>query len=94
MVSPRLRIAFGLCIALLMIGGPIGYRALQNRHFRGFHVVADGQLYRSAQLTPTGLKHVVHDYGIKTVICSILLLQMLLNHLFQDHLSKLVSSAS
>ena len=69
MVPPRLRIAFGLFIALLIFGGPIGYRAVQNRHFRAFHVVADGQLYRSAQLTLTGLKHVVHDYGIKTVIC-------------------------
>ena len=69
MVSPRLRIAFGSCIALLMIGGPLGYRAVQNRHSRGFHVVVDGTLYRSAQLTPTGLTRVVHDYGIKTVIC-------------------------
>ena len=63
-----LRVAFGLSIVLLLIGGPAWYYSYHNRCFRNFHVVEEGILYRSGQLTLDGLKRLIHDYGIKTVV--------------------------
>lgn len=57
----------GLLLTLL-VGAPWAYASCQHYHFRRFCVVDEGILYRSGQLTPTGLKRVVHDHGIKTVI--------------------------
>lgn len=58
----------GLSIVALLIGGPLGYLHCRNANFRNFHVVREGVLYRSGQLSLNGLKRVIHDYGIKTVI--------------------------
>jgi tyrosine-protein phosphatase SIW14 len=63
-----LRIAFGLVIATLLIGGPFWYYSYHTRSFRNFHVVEEGVLYRSGQLNVAGLKRLIHDYGIKTVV--------------------------
>jgi tyrosine-protein phosphatase SIW14 len=63
-----LRVAFGLSIAVLLIGGPLWYAAYHGHCFRNFRVVEDGILYRSAQLNLAGLKRIIHDYGIKTVV--------------------------
>jgi tyrosine-protein phosphatase SIW14 len=63
-----LRVVFGLTVVGLLIGGPAWYYALHQRCFRNFHVVQDGVLYRSGQLDLAGLKRLIHDYGIKTVI--------------------------
>ncbi len=41
---------------------------VSNYHFRNFHVVEPGTLYRSGQLTPTGLDFVLQRYKIKTVV--------------------------
>ncbi len=66
---PRyLNIAFGCLIALVLVGGPLGYYSYHNHCFRNFRVVEEGVLYRSAQLNLTGLQRIIHDYGIKTVI--------------------------
>jgi protein tyrosine/serine phosphatase len=35
---------------------------------RNFRVVREGVLYRSGQMSLAGLRRVVHDYGIKTVV--------------------------
>src|SRR5579871_1869964 len=62
---PRL---FGLFIVFLLVAGPYGYCRYRQATMRGFHVVKDGVLYRSGQMSPGGLKCVIHDYGIKTII--------------------------
>ena len=62
------RYCFGFLIAALVIGGPIGYAHYREKHFRNFRVVEDGVLYRGGQMSLSGLKRVIHDYGIKTVI--------------------------
>ena len=62
------RWSLGLLIAGLLVGGPLGYLRYLNANFRNFHIVRDGVLYRSGQLSLNGLKCVVHDYGIKTVV--------------------------
>ena len=55
-------------IATIVVGGPLGYAHFRQRHFRNFHAVREGVLYRSGQLSLPGLKSVIHDYGIKTII--------------------------
>ena len=47
---------------------PIGYSTYSQSHVRNFHVVRDGVLYRSGQMTLPGLQHAQHDFGIKTVV--------------------------
>jgi tyrosine-protein phosphatase SIW14 len=63
-----LRVFFGLSIAGLLVGGPLWYWSYHSRCFRNFRVVEEGVLYRSGQLNIAGLKRVIHDYGIKTVV--------------------------
>jgi protein tyrosine/serine phosphatase len=58
----------GIALAAVLVGGPIGYARYQKTHFRNFRTVQSGQLYRSGQLSADGLKRVVHDYGLRTVI--------------------------
>src|SRR5438876_101324 len=58
----------GGLVAAALAGGPLAYHAYNARHFRNFHTVRPGVLYRSGQLSPWGLKRVVHDHGIRTVI--------------------------
>ncbi|HEV3255753.1 MAG TPA: tyrosine-protein phosphatase [Gemmataceae bacterium] len=59
---------FGTFIAALLVAGPIGYAWYWQRQIRNLRVVRDGVLYRSGQMSLAGLKSVVHDYGIRTVI--------------------------
>ncbi len=66
---PRfVRFLLATLIAVLLVGGPIGYGFYRQRHIRNLHMVRDGVLYRSGQLSLPGLKRVLHDYGIKTVV--------------------------
>ncbi len=58
----------GFFIAALLVGGPAGYAWYEQANIRNFRVVRDGVLYRSGQLSRSGLQRVVHDHGIKTVI--------------------------
>src|SRR5436309_1156986 len=58
----------GLVIVTSMALVPAWYKHEYDRHNRGFHVVKDGVLYRSAQLDLDGLKCIVRDYGIRTII--------------------------
>jgi protein tyrosine phosphatase (PTP) superfamily phosphohydrolase (DUF442 family) len=57
-------LAVGLLCAGALFGGFIGYLHLSGN----FHTVIDGQLYRSAQLSPARLERYVRANGIKTVI--------------------------
>ena len=66
---PRLcRFLLGLSIASLITAGPIGYAYYRQANLRNFHAVREGVLYRSGQMSIAGLKSVVHDFGIKTVV--------------------------
>lgn len=59
---------FGVAIGGLLLGGPLAYCHYLNKNYRNFHTVRPGVLYRSGQLTPKGLKRLVHDFGFRTVI--------------------------
>ena len=52
----------------LLVGVPWEYSVWRNRQYRNFHVVEDGVLYRSGQLPWEGLKRVIHDQRIKTIV--------------------------
>ncbi len=58
----------GLSIVAMLVGGPMAYLHYRTVHFRNFHVVRDGVLYRSGQLSLDGLKRAIHDYDIRTVV--------------------------
>lgn len=62
------RWGFSLLIVALLFGAPFAYQAWRDVQFRNFHVVREGVLYRSGQLTVAGLKRLIHDHGIRTVI--------------------------
>ena len=59
---------FTALIAGLIVGAPVVYSNYRYAAGRKLQVVEPGVLYRSGQLTLDGLKRVIHDYGIKTVI--------------------------
>jgi tyrosine-protein phosphatase SIW14 len=59
---------FAALIAGLILGGPLVYAKYRHRALRCFHVVEEGVLYRSGQLTLDGLKRLIHDRGIKCVV--------------------------
>ena len=63
-----LRIALASFIAALIVFAPLAYRSYRESHIRNFAVVREGVLYRSGQLSLHGLKRLIHDYGIKTII--------------------------
>ena len=66
---PRLlHVAFSLLVVSVMVAGPWWYKRHHERHFRSLHVVQDGVLYRSGQVDLDGLKTIVRDYRIKTII--------------------------
>ena len=66
---PRaLRLLFATAIAALLVGGPVGYAWYRQAQIRNLYVVTEGVLYRSGQLSLSGLKRVLQDYRIKTVI--------------------------
>jgi protein tyrosine/serine phosphatase len=56
-------------VAASIFGVPYAYAVVRERHLRNFRVVEDRVLYRSGQLSPDGLKRVIHDYGIRSVVC-------------------------
>ena len=58
----------GIFFASLLIAAPLTYGSLREQNWRNFRVVQDGVLYRSAQLSPSGLDRAIHDYGIRTVV--------------------------
>lgn len=62
------RVILGTAVALLVGAVPLLYSAHQQTSRRNFHVVEDGVLYRSGQLSRPVFERVVREYGIKTVI--------------------------
>ena len=66
---PRyLTCVFGVILATLAVGGPVGYGWYRHAHLRNVRVVQEGVLFRSGQLSQSALESLIHDYGIKTVI--------------------------
>ncbi len=53
-------------VGLLSI--PLYYRVDQDRRYRNLHLVDDGKLYRSGQLTPEGFERVIRELRIGTVV--------------------------
>jgi tyrosine-protein phosphatase SIW14 len=69
LVMPRyLNYAFAGIILGILVGVPVTYCTWRNKQYRNFHVVREGVLYRSGQLPVDGLKRLIHDYHIKTVV--------------------------
>src|SRR5690242_20592096 len=64
--SPRNLI--GILVVGLLVGGPVAFGLHYTAQVRNFHVFREGVLYRSGQLTLDGLKRVLNDYDIRTVI--------------------------
>jgi tyrosine-protein phosphatase SIW14 len=68
MLRPLLTFA-GIVVVLALIIGPVAYAVHDEAARRNFRVVREGVLYRSGQMSRDGLKRILFDYGIKTVIC-------------------------
>jgi tyrosine-protein phosphatase SIW14 len=58
----------GVVAVLLCIGGPVAFALHLQFETRNFQVVKEGVLYRSGQTTLFGLKNLIHEYGIRTVV--------------------------
>ena len=67
-MSRSLNLIFVSLLAVIIIGGPVAYAYVRQTQFRHLKVVENNVLYRSGQLTLSGLKQTVHDLGIMTVI--------------------------
>jgi protein tyrosine phosphatase (PTP) superfamily phosphohydrolase (DUF442 family) len=61
-------ITLGCLLAITLVGVPAAYINYRNGHIRNFRMVSKDVLYRSGQMSLEGLKSVIHDYGIKTVV--------------------------
>lgn len=67
---PMFRSVLGATMIMaLLIGVPWWYKLDVDRHFRNFHVVTPGKLYRSGQHELESLQDLVRHYGIKTIVC-------------------------
>jgi tyrosine-protein phosphatase SIW14 len=65
-----LSVLLGIAMIVLLIVGPVAYAVHEHQHnLRTFRVVRDGVLYRCSQPSESALRRIVHDYGIRTVIC-------------------------
>ena len=62
------RFLMGSLVVAVIVGLPVGYASYRNSQFRNFSVVKPGALYRSGQMSVSGLERIVHDHGIRTVI--------------------------
>jgi protein tyrosine/serine phosphatase len=67
-MARRAPLFLGCVLVLLVAGGPIGYSFYSQSHIRNLRMVNRDILYRSGQMSRSGLKAVIRDYGIKTVI--------------------------
>ncbi|MFL5242510.1 MAG: fused DSP-PTPase phosphatase/NAD kinase-like protein [Gemmataceae bacterium] len=60
--------SFAFLLVTLLVAGPVLFAARQQNQVRNFRVVKDEVLYRSGQMSLEGLKRIVHEYGIRTVV--------------------------
>jgi tyrosine-protein phosphatase SIW14 len=57
-----------LAVVAVVAGGPLAYAVHRNTSLRNYHIVEEGVLYRSGQLTPEALDQVVRERNIRTVV--------------------------
>src|SRR5262245_25466 len=67
-MSRPVRLLIGWSLVALMAGAPWAYARFRHQACRNFHVVHEGRLYRSGQMTLAGLQHTIRDYSIRTVV--------------------------
>ncbi len=67
-MARSLHTVVGVTAVALAVAAPVALANRQLRQTRNFRVVREGILYRSAQMPLSGLKQVIHDYGIRTVV--------------------------
>ncbi len=58
----------GVVVVLSLVAAPALFAVHQQKQMRNFREVREGVLYRSGQMTIPGLRRLVHDRGIRTVI--------------------------
>ncbi len=63
-----LQVVLGVAVVLLVAAVPVLYSSHRQVTLRNFHVVEDGVLYRSGQLSPEAFARVLDEYRIKTVV--------------------------
>lgn len=61
-------ITLAIGLGLIVVGLPLGYRAMVSTKYRNFRVVEPGVLYRSGQMSAEGFQRMAQEYGFKTVI--------------------------
>jgi protein tyrosine/serine phosphatase len=59
---------FSTLIVAMLVLVPVGFARHEQAQVRNLHVVKDRVLYRSGQMSIVGLKRVVNDLGIRTVV--------------------------
>ncbi len=59
---------FRPAVVALLIAGPVVFAWQRQAQTRNFRVVREGVLYRSGQTSLAGLRRLVHDHGIRTVV--------------------------
>ena len=62
------QVVLGIVAVGMVVATPLLYSSHRTRYSRNFRVVEEGVLYRSGQLTPEGLDHIVGERGIRTVV--------------------------
>ena len=67
--ASRKLVSLGVFIIAALIAAPVAFAFRQQTQMRNFRVVREGVLYRSGQMTVEGLERVLHDHGIRTVVC-------------------------
>ena len=67
-MKPTLTACVAVTLIALAVALPVGYALRQVGQMRNLRAVRHGVLYRSAQLPVAGLKRVVQDHGIRTVV--------------------------
>jgi len=64
----RWQIVLAGTAAAMVVAAPLVYSSHRHTHLRNLRTVEAGVLYRSGQLTPSGMSRVIHDHNIKTVV--------------------------
>jgi protein tyrosine/serine phosphatase len=67
-MAKGLRLLLGILVVLALVGGPVVFALHLQAEMRNFRVVREGVLYRSGQMSVAGLRRLVHDRGIRTVV--------------------------
>src|SRR4051812_10415424 len=67
-MSRLLTNTLGTVVVLVLIAAPVVFALRQERDLRNFREVRAGVLYRSGQPSIAGLRRLIREHGIKTVV--------------------------